>query len=212
MTPRHHRRAHSTGRRWDFLLMPVLLVLACLVLACLLGLWWVPDVQAQPGSLHERTFAELVRQKPHRADRESLDGRRLRLWHVAGAIARSSRGSAELAAGLLTVGLHESRFAELVGAGLCEEMPDGEQCDGGKARHYFQAHEGSCAALWTVEASTPEALQIATDCAADRLRWAASRCPTKGWLGAFSAYNVGSCFESWAAERERTFRALHARL
>lgn len=103
----------------------------------------------------------------------------------------------QLAAALITVGWHESRYSELVHQGRCSELPKGMQCDHGKARTVFQLWQVACPKAWEQEPGSVAELQQAAVCAARLLSNAYRMCATddtpNNWAGAFSRYGRAYC-------------------
>lgn len=98
----------------------------------------------------------------------------------------------ELAAAVVALGNHETHYAELVGAGRCEEMPEGQRCDHGRARTYWQAWASACPAAWAEEPGSRRELEAAAWCATRLMAGGARFCADRGappdWAGAFSRY------------------------
>ena len=158
---------------------------------------------------------ELQSMPRSRFDVDGPDGRADRLSRLAGVIARVSAKPRDRAI-LLTLGRNESAFAEYVGAG-CTDIPEGApDCDGGRARSYWQAWEVACPQAWKLERGSDEATEAFARCALRQMHSAARRCrgrhPAGYWAGGFSGYRSASCTWGPAAARARELEVRASRL
>ncbi len=163
----------------------------------------------------------LLNSTPHFSDTASPEQRLARLTVVAAEQARVANmriGGWEprrIAAALLAIGHHESRFAEYVGAG-CLVIPKGApDCDAGRARSYYQLWRRACLKAWAQVPGSRAELREGTECAARRLIGAYYRCradnPKNPLFGAFSGFR-SACRWEGAHSRVRTFSSYLARL
>lgn len=116
----------------------------------------------------------LARPESHTDVDRSLESREARLAPVAHAVSAASRTLDE-AAVLMALGEHETNYAEHVLAGHCDQMPEGERCDGGRARGPWQLHKEACPVAWALPDGSQEALDAEAGCAIRLLRWNAVR-------------------------------------
>ena len=127
---------------------------------------------------------------------------------------------ATMAAALLSVAWHESRFAAYVQLGRCADGPRGKaECDGGRARSLWQLHRSACSALWEVSDGSEESTRVAAQCAARQLTRSYYWCTRPGsqaltaLSGMFAAYaGVSSCVWSGADKRVRDLELFRARV
>lgn len=123
----------------------------------------------------------------------------------ARARSKSLAGARRLAAMLVAVGHHETRFSERFALGRCRPG----ECDGGRARGYYQLWRVSCRRLFAVKVGSAEALRVSTGCAARLLDVAWLECRKRsgrGVYGALSRYAVGhGCSWSGAERRRETY-------
>ena len=91
--------------------------------------------------------------------------------------------SAEEAAALISHSWKETKNARLVLTGHCDQMPKGQQCDGGKARGPFQVHRW-CTAAWDFPDGTLDSYRGGAHCVLRALRFGYINCHT--WEGAFA--------------------------
>ncbi len=158
------------------------------------------------------------------ASGEAESERAARLEQVASEIAgvsmqRSGGDAAEalgIAAELVAVGYHESKFSDWVGQGRCHEKPD--WCDGGRARSYYQLWQVSCPALWNHPVGSAAGLRHATACAARHLGLGKVACgkgrsKRSAITGAFARYAKGhGCSWSGAGVRYATYEKVRREL
>ncbi len=112
----------------------------------------------------------LSRPESHTDVDRTPEAREARLAPVARAVSNAAKTLDE-AAILVALGEHETHYAEHVLAGHCDQMPEGERCDGGKARGPWQLHKEACQAAWVLPDSSPEALDAEAGCALRLMRW-----------------------------------------
>ena len=155
-------------------------------------------------------MALLVGLTPSHTDtleQRALDARERRLESAAYWCTVYAGDRAELAA-CVTIGIHESHWAYLVGAGRCSEMPEGERCDEGRARSWWQQQRAACPALWRTEPGSPGAIQAGARCAVSLWRGALYRCrgrhPGGAVAGAYAGYRGIDCEWVGGARRART--------
>lgn len=161
-------------------------------------------------------FRMLMALPPKYGESEPLPERWERMHAAAQAIASAADKTPDphLTARLLSaVAWHETRLSQWVGVGGCAKVGrDSSQCDGGRARSYWQLWQVSCPELWALEPGSREALEQAAHCASRHL-WSGYRsCLAKfhgnsrlAWIGALSRYATGHrCYWSGASERYRT--------
>ena len=166
--------------------------------------------------LQAAVLSVLMGLTPSKWDTGAPAARRSRLEPVSDAIALASRDPQE-AAILIALGDAESHFAEYVGAG-CEEVPEGAaNCDGGKARSYWQAWQSACPAAWKLPRGSQDSVYAFADCAIRRFRGALSRCreqTTLGyWAGGFSGYRqLSRCSWRPAVSRANAMHVKHSLL
>ena len=145
---------------------------------------------------------------------ESETDRAARLGVVADAIASASRTRTEEAS-LVAIVKHESAGSMLVQLGRCAELPRGQRCDGGAARGLFQLHRAACPAAYALPEGSVESIRAEAQCAIRLLRWNAQRgkehtlTPLRA---AFAGYAARDWHWKGAEERERTVRAVLARM
>jgi hypothetical protein len=126
----------------------------------------------------------------------------------------------EIAAALLTIGWHESRWARYVGEGRCMDGPPGARCDPHRgvprARSYWQVHRGTCPAAWAHEPGSHGELKAAARCAAVRWQGAYGRCRRRceagPIVGAFAGYKGADCNWRGGVTRAKTFAQMQHRL
>jgi hypothetical protein len=165
-------------------------------------------------TLEERVRAVLGESPPSRWDADER-GRDERLDALASIIADASSGPLD-AAILLALGWHESRFAGYVGRG-CRDIPEeAANCDGGRARSYWQAWRVSCRQAWELPRGSEQATRAFAACALRRFHGSAKRChgrhPAGHWAGAFSGYRSVDCTWRPGAERARTLALRRSQL
>lgn len=161
---------------------------------------------ASEAPLEERVRSVLGASPASRWDADE-DGREIRLDGIAIVIAEASASDLD-AAILLALGWHESRFARYVGRG-CRDIPEGaSDCDGGRARSYWQAWRVTCRSAWRLPRGSEAATLAFAACALRRFHGSAKRCrgrhPAGYWAGAFSGYRSVDCLWAPGAERART--------
>ncbi len=136
-----------------------------------------------------------------------LETRNDYLRPVAEAIAEVAKNRSEARA-LVTVALHESRFARAVIEGRCDEMPLGARCDNGRARGPWQVHRW-CKAAWENQDGSLEALRGGARCALRYMRAGYRRC--KSLNGAFAAGTGRAvCQTQQAVLRRETYEMIAA--
>lgn len=182
----------------------LLLVLALVAYCC------NRPVEAKPNDLEARIRNVIGRTPPSSWDQESEAQRAVRLDLAAHAVRLGSQGDEQLAAALIALGQHESGFAQYVGEG-CDPVPKGAaNCDGGRARSYWQAWRVACPRAWELPRGSREATIAFAVCAGKKLQGQAKRCqgqhPAGYWAGAFSGYRSTPCDWKPAAERARTMQ------
>jgi hypothetical protein len=133
----------------------------------------------------------------------------------AQAIADEARTPTE-AAMALAQGFEDSKFAFLVMAGRCDEMPRGQQCDHGTSRGAFQLKEATCPTAYRFAPGTEESIRAETHCVLAQLRFHAWRCREHALtplFGAFSGIADGhSCHWGGAGARVLRTRRIAAEL
>jgi hypothetical protein len=117
----------------------------------------------------------------------------------------------QLAAALVTIGWHESKFAQAIGRGDCQSLPKGMRCDNGRARSYWQLWKVSCPAGWAEEHGSSAELRQSSWCAARLLSSSYRFCfdddvPLDPWARAFGRYAGRSCRWIGGSGRVRTMR------
>lgn len=167
-------------------------------------------------SIVQAVLAVLLAVRPAASDAgESLDARTARLERAAEEIARTAEAypgrELETAAALVTLGVHETRFARYVARGCFDVPAGGADCDDGKARSYFQVWAVGCPVLGVLPRGGKLELRAATSCAA-RIYWYGRR-ECNHVLGAFARYAVGhGCSWSGAYDRAATLRNVTRKL
>ena len=196
------------------------------VLLCLM----VTAGASAPVDLTDRIHAVLMAQPRHTSDQdENPDDREARLREVAASVAaavfhaRCEKAWAQsdcrpvwrgdrltLAAAVLAMGWHETRWASRAQDGRCLELPKGQQCDRdpktGEPRAFgpWQQWRVSCAAAWNFDATSPDALRAGAWCATRRLAIDSQFCSTDGapdFAGAFGRSAAKGC--SWVGSTKR---------
>jgi len=160
-------------------------------------------------------LAILISLTPFHRDTESDQARYARLSHAAHAIAQATDSPHETAL-LLALGWHETRFGQAVGEGRCASLGPA-WCDAGRARGYWQAWERTCPGLHALPPGDERSVYVAAECAARKLRGAATLCVRRGHdpvLGAVSLWATGHRCSGYpdAQERRRTVWRMLARL
>jgi hypothetical protein len=125
-----------------------------------------------------------------------------------------------IAAALLTLGWHESRWARYVGEGRCLDGPPGARCDPYRgvpqARTYWQVHRNACPAAWRQRPGSAAELQAAARCAAVHWQGAYGRCKRRAVhgpvAGAFSGYRGADCNWRGGVARARSFQSFRLQL
>lgn len=169
-------------------------------------------------------LAILVALAPFYGDKETPERRLVRLESAAEAMAAAAEKYRDripplmTAAALITLGKHESNFAQFVGEGRCLDGPKGMRCDQDpstgepRARSYYQLWKVACPKLWETEPGSREEQMVAADCAI--VNWA------KGWhacgpkhpdgriAGAFAGYRTQSNCK-WAPAKKRASTMAH---
>jgi len=117
----------------------------------------------------------------------------------------------QLAAALIAVGWHESKFAQAIGEGHCDSLPKGMRCDNGRARSYFQLWQVSCPAAWQEPHGSTAELRQSSWCAARLLSSAYRFCSADEenpdpWARAFGRYAGRTCGWVGGIGRVRTMR------
>lgn len=112
-------------------------------------------------------------------------------------------------AALVSLGWSETRYAALVLAGRCAEMPVGVRCDNGRARGPWQLWRSACPAAWAQPDGSRESRLAEARCALRLWRGARLRCqgkhPAGDDAGAFAGYARGGvCDWPAGAKRART--------
>jgi hypothetical protein len=148
---------------------------------------------------------------------EPPEERRALLYLVAESIAEAAGDDRQIAAALIAVGYHESRFARYVVEGRCMDGPPGARCDNGRARGVFQLWQVACSSAYQHPAGSLASMRAEARCAANLWRGARGRCrdrhPAGDDAGAMSGYGRGSvCTWGPGAARAATMRAVGLRL
>lgn len=141
-------------------------------------------------------------------------------WEGPGCRRRWPGSREQLAAALLALGWHETRWAQYVGEGRCAEGPPGQRCDPDRAgrpraRSYWQVWRVAWPQLWKTRPGSPEAVQEAAWGAAVRMSGAWWRCRKQAvtpLAGAFSGYRALSCTWPSATDRAATTQRMLVRL
>jgi hypothetical protein len=141
----------------------------------LIGLLFAAAAAAQP-----LRWLSLVELAP--SETETATQRQARLARAERAIEAASNERV-IRAALAVLGSEETAFAERFARDGCR--PD--ECDGGEAKGYFQAHRGSCPELW----DEPRNVELMARCAARHLRYGRALCGSLA--GAFSVYMGLEC-------------------
>jgi hypothetical protein len=121
----------------------------------------------------------------------------------------------QLAAAMVSLGWHESKYAQAIGEGRCHDLPKGMQCDNGHARGYWQSWKVACPAAWQVEHGSPTELSESSWCAARLLSSAYRFCSDwehqpDPWARAFGRYAGRGCSWIGGPPRVRTMRRVLA--
>lgn len=113
---------------------------------------------------------------PHSTDaKEVWADRYNRLKPLAEAV-KVVAATNEEAARLLATAYVESFFADYVGSDRCSDGPRGkDECDGGKARGFFQLHRSTCPVIWKM-APSKERLILEATCALSYLEKSSRMC------------------------------------
>jgi hypothetical protein len=129
-----------------------------------------------------KILAALLRLPQSFLDHDTPEERIELLTPVSESIFLEARNDEEAAA-LIAHSWNETKNARLVLTGHCDQMPKGQQCDGGKARGPFQVHRW-CTDAWEVPDGTLESYRAGAHCVLKTLRFGYAHCHT--WEGAFA--------------------------
>lgn len=114
---------------------------------------------------------------------EPADVRAARLERADRAALSAAGANRELYRALIVLGGLETGFAERFARDACRP----NECDRGRAKHYWQLHRACCPPLW----DEPTDVRIAATCAANMLRFGRRECGD--WAGAFCVYAGLGC-------------------
>lgn len=147
------------------------------------------------------------------ADEEGREGRLDDLARIVADVAESDLDAAIL----LAIGGEESNFAGYVGRGCTDVPKSAANCDGGRARSYWQAWRVACRTAWELPRGSEQATYAFASCALKRFRGAAKHCrgrhPAGYWAGAFAGYRKSTeCAWGPGARRAETLALRVAQL
>lgn len=136
---------------------------------------------------------------------ETEEARRARWAEVVDAVSGFDRVTVSA---LLAIAEGETHLAAYTRGDCTGRVPKGgANCDGGRARSYWQLHRAACPELWV--ASDPDMVKVAARCAAKRWRWAYRLCERRV-EEAMSAYGWGTCkLHPRSAAKEATMRRIY---
>lgn len=123
--------------------------------------------------------------------------------------------NADEAATLLAQGYEDTKFAFLVLADRCDEMPAGQRCDGGKARGPFGLHRSACKSAYEHPAGSDESIQWEVRCTLGLLYFHSKRClphAASPLLAMFGGMGGSGCHAIGAARKVALARKIAADL
>lgn len=125
------------------------------------------------------------------------------LQRYAAAIAAEDLDAKE-AATVLAQGYEDTKFAFLVLADRCDEMPKGQRCDNGRARGPFGLHRSACRSAYEFPAGSDESITWEVRCTIGLLYFHSRRCKEHAitpMLAMFGGMGGNGCHAIGAARK-----------